>query len=102
MKTYDIEECADFLHISRTHAINLAGSGQLPGAKIGREWVFLESDLVDYLRAEAKKQMMERRAKASVETEISVSVARTPSMVAPQRTRGKGAKPLPDLSKYGV
>ncbi|MGP1666151.1 MAG: helix-turn-helix domain-containing protein [Rhodanobacter sp.] len=52
MKTYDINETAEFLKVDRATALGLAGSGELPGAKVGRAWVFLESDLVDYLRAE--------------------------------------------------
>ena len=50
MKTYDINEAADFLKIDRSTALDLAHLGTLPGAKVGRAWVFMEDELVAYLR----------------------------------------------------
>jgi excisionase family DNA binding protein len=61
MATFGIEEAADFLRIERVYALKLAGQGILPGAKIGKAWVFLEEDLRDYLRNEVKRQQMLRR-----------------------------------------
>lgn len=50
MRTFDLLECADFLKVDRNKVLSLAGSGELLGAKIGRAWVFLEDDVVAYLR----------------------------------------------------
>ena len=50
MKTYDINEAADFLKIDRSTALEFAHLGALPGAKVGRAWVFMEDELVAYLR----------------------------------------------------
>ena len=61
MKTLDIAECAEFLKINSTTASELAASGELPGAKIGRAWVFLLDDLVEYLRAEVRRQQAKRK-----------------------------------------
>lgn len=66
MKTYDINEAADFLKVDRTTALSLAGTGELPGAKIGRAWVFLESDLVEYLRDKVRRQTNTRRDDAAM------------------------------------
>ena len=66
MKTYDINETADFLKVDRATALDLAGSGELPGAKIGRAWVFLESDLVEYLRDKVRRQTTERKDEAAL------------------------------------
>lgn len=38
-------EAAEFLKISTRTVMRLARNGQLPGARIGREWRFLEEDL---------------------------------------------------------
>ncbi|GAC1569100.1 MAG: hypothetical protein NVS3B3_23110 [Aquirhabdus sp.] len=95
MKTFGIDECAAFLNIARTHALTLAGTGELPGAKIGREWVFLESDLIDYLQVEVKKQVRERRSRAVVSEELEATAAMMPSMVRQPRGR---ARTLPRLS----
>ena len=49
-RTYDLQQAASLLKINKYTAGNLAASGRLPGAKIGRAWVFLEQDLIDWLR----------------------------------------------------
>ena len=60
-KTLDIEECAALLKVNRTTALELAGKGIVPGAKIGRAWVFIEDDVLNYLRLEVERQAVERR-----------------------------------------
>lgn len=62
MKTLDIDECADFLKINRTAASEMAVAGDLPGARVGSAWVFLEEDLVDYLRTLIRVQRRDRQA----------------------------------------
>ena len=101
--TLDIDACAEFLKINRATALELAGAGTLPGAKIGRSWVFLEDELTEYLRAETRKQMRERQAKATTAAELDAAAARNPSMVVtPPRRRGKERRALPDLSGYDL
>ncbi len=56
MRTLNLLECAEFLKIERVYAMKLAGEGKLPGAKIGKAWVFLEEDLVAYLRTKVREQ----------------------------------------------
>lgn len=92
MKTLDLIEAADFLKCERSHTLSLAGAGQLPGAKIGRSWVFLEEDLAEYLRAEVRRQMRERQVEAVVMDGLSASAARTPPMVVSPRAAGRGSK----------
>ncbi len=60
MKTLDLEECADFLKIGASTACEMAANGQIPGAKIGRAWVFMEDELIAYLRAKTRDQTNQR------------------------------------------
>jgi len=100
MQTLGIDECAEFLKVDRTTALKLAGNGTLPGAKIGRAWVFLEDDLVDYLRNEARRQARERQSKAIIQEELEASVTRAVATpIAPTRMR-KERKVRADLSQY--
>lgn len=62
MRTLDIEECAALLKVDRTTALHLAQNGEIPGAKIGRAWVFIEEDILNYLRSKISAQVNERRA----------------------------------------
>jgi hypothetical protein len=56
--TFDLIECADFLKFDRSTAMKLAGTGELQGAKIGRAWVFLEDDVVAFLRKRTQEQSL--------------------------------------------
>jgi excisionase family DNA binding protein len=91
MKTYDINEAADFLKVDRSTALELASAGTLPGAKVGRAWVFMEEELVAYLRDITRKQTQARRAHAEA-TQVIDRVVREPT----PRRRGR-RRPLPAL-----
>ena len=60
MKTLNLEETARFLKVHTETVSRLAKTGHLPGAKIGRAWVFLEEDLIEYLREQVKAQQTMR------------------------------------------
>jgi len=61
MKTYDIDGAAEFLNISPDTMRDLASTGTVPGAKIGKAWVFADEDLAEYLRNEIRKQTAKLR-----------------------------------------
>lgn len=67
MRTLNIKECAEFFKINLITAYEMAARGELPGAKIGRAWVFLEDDLVEYLRREVRRQQQERQSRSGRE-----------------------------------
>src|SRR3990167_3762018 len=50
MNTFNIERAAQFLGTHKETLRRLAVSGQVPGVKIGRSWVFIEQDLVMHIR----------------------------------------------------
>ena len=45
-----LEEAAGFLKVSETTVYQLLRDGQLKARKVGREWRFLKSELVTYLK----------------------------------------------------
>lgn len=49
--TLDLYEAADYLKMHWQTLRAKAKSGTIPGAKLGKRWVFLAEDLADYLRA---------------------------------------------------
>ena len=51
MQTLDLAAAAEFLGLHPTTLQARAKAGEVPGAKIGKEWRFLDLDLVEYLRA---------------------------------------------------
>ena len=51
METLTLSEAAEFLKVHPQTLRQRAKSGEIPGAKVGRSWVFLEEDLVRVIRA---------------------------------------------------
>jgi hypothetical protein len=51
MKTFNLPEAADFLHMHQEEVRTRAKRGLIPGAKIGRRWVFIEDDLAEFVRS---------------------------------------------------
>lgn len=51
MKTLNLREAAAFLHMHPEELRARAKRGLIPGAKIGRRWVFIEIDLAEFVRS---------------------------------------------------
>jgi excisionase family DNA binding protein len=84
MQTLDLEEAATFLKCSDDTVRELAASGQLPAAKVGRAWVFVDVDLVEWLRTQYN---------ASCQTSKSAGTGTTRT----SRSKGKGLGALLEL-----
>jgi excisionase family DNA binding protein len=51
MRTLGLVEAAAFLRTHPETLRQLARAGRIPGSKVGRAWVFIEEDLVEYVRS---------------------------------------------------
>ena len=71
MRSLDVDECAAYLKVDRTTVLKLAAEGVLPGAKIGRSWVFPENLLIEYLTAEVRRQQTERRHGQAIDEAVA-------------------------------
>lgn len=56
MRTLTLEEAAEFLHLHPITLARRAKAGIVPGAKPGKCWVFVEVDLIEYLRSQYRRQ----------------------------------------------
>jgi len=63
MKTLNLVEAAQFLHVHQTTLQKRARDGDIPGVKIGRAWVFVDVDLLDYLRSQYRRRALQGDAK---------------------------------------
>lgn len=52
MKTLNLEQAAEFLHMHPYTVMQKVHAGQILAAKPGKRWVFIEDDLAEYLRAQ--------------------------------------------------
>jgi len=64
--TIDSNECANLLRCTPEQVEELARAGEIPGLKIGRSWLFVRADLLDYLAQKAREEAAERRSKRQV------------------------------------
>jgi len=55
MRTLTLSEAAAFLGLHPDTLKERAAAREIPGAKIGKEWRFLEADLVDFFRSQYRK-----------------------------------------------
>ena len=62
MKTLNLIEASAFLKMHAEEVRQRAKAGKLPGAKLGKRWVFLEDDLVEYLRSFYRAPVMEMKS----------------------------------------
>jgi hypothetical protein len=51
MRTLDLQEAAHLLRLNPEELRQRAKAGAIPGAKVGRRWIFIEDDLVDHIRS---------------------------------------------------
>ena len=59
MKTLNLEEAAEFLHVHPITLQQKAKSGTIPGTKIGRRWVFIDVDLLQYIRSQYQPRALQ-------------------------------------------
>ena len=52
MNTLDLSDAAALLHMSEDALMRKARAGIIPGCKPGRQWVFLEVDLIEWMRSQ--------------------------------------------------
>ncbi|CAN7434101.1 DNA-binding protein [Caballeronia sp. LjRoot34] len=82
----------------------MAGTGELAGAKIGRAWVFLEDDVLSFLRKKVQEQSIARLQGAhepEADDKLAKAVARQFD-IPDQRRPGRRARTLPDLANISI
>jgi len=58
LKTLDLTEASALLQMSREVLRRKAKTGDIPGAKPGRHWIFLESALAEYSEKLCKPKLV--------------------------------------------
>ena len=49
IRTLNIDEACQLLHTHKSTLYQKIATGEIPAARIGRSWIFVELDLVDYI-----------------------------------------------------
>jgi len=64
MSTLTTSGAARVLNIHENGVLKLIGAGDLPAAKVGRAWVMLERDVMQYLENQITRQTAARLRRA--------------------------------------
>jgi excisionase family DNA binding protein len=59
MRTLTLQEAADLLKLHPVTVAERAADGRIPAAKLGRRWVFVEEDLIGYVRAHYTRRALQ-------------------------------------------
>ena len=51
MRTLNLQQAAQFLKLHPVTVLERARAGIIPGAKVGKRWVFIDEDLAAYVRS---------------------------------------------------
>ena len=63
MNTLNLKAAAAFLHIHPVTLLEKANAGEIPGAKIGKCWVFVDVDLLEYIRSKYTRRVLQSEQK---------------------------------------
>lgn len=84
-ETITADQCAELLRCTTDQVEELTRKGELPGIKIGRSWIYVKADLLDYLAARARTEAEERRL--DLQSRLNkASTGATPT-IRPRRTQ---------------
>ena len=92
LETVDTHEAAKLLRCDSDTVAELANRGELAGTKIGRSWVFVRADLIEWLRQRIAAETTARRSKG-------VSPAMPVKVPASKKDGVRRRRQLPDLDK---
>ena len=56
MKTLNVQGVAEMFFCHPDTISAMAAAGEIPAAKVGRSWVFIEEDLLNWLRSRYERQ----------------------------------------------
>ena len=93
-ETLDVGEAAVLLRAEPATIMHLARRGQLPGTRIGKAWVFLREDVLNFLRLQIAADTEARRHQAA---NAIVAIA----VPVPRDSRRRVAPVLPPLPEQG-
>jgi len=94
----DLQTAAAFLGAKAETISQLARKGDLPGAQIGKGWIFLREDVLDFLRRRIAAETEARRAQ-NIRNESTAEEDNPiePVALLQNRARRRAPPPLPGL-----
>lgn len=79
MMTLTLEQAAAILRMHKVTVRNKARAGELPAAKVGKRWLFLEVDLINWLRLQYSSLALQGDKTTEIKLCHSTSVKTVPN-----------------------
>ena len=104
-ETMDLQTAATYLRAKAETISQLARKGELPGAQIGKGWIFLREDVLDFLRKRIASETEARRAARDSESNTAYKDEGSVQPVAILQSRSRRRAPpllpgLPSATHY--
>ena len=80
--TLDVAGAADYLKMSKDTVMRKARNGAIPGAKIGKHWVFVKEDLIETIREKYSCQYINQKEQATITLDSASAAKRLEDRVA--------------------
>lgn len=91
MKILNAKDVAELFQANYKTIMELAHTGRLPGAKIGRSWIFIEEDVIDYIRkcANEVKEKQQMKLEALARYKVNAPKTNLPALQNSAKPRRK-------------
>jgi len=66
VNTLNLKQAAELLHMGESTVRERASAGDIPAAKPGKEWVFVDVDLIEWLRSQYGKCRSSKETKSTI------------------------------------
>jgi hypothetical protein len=110
MRTLNLRQAADLLHMHKVTLLLKAQSGEIPAAKPAKCWVFIEQDIQDYLRGfyRTQKNSINSQLTSIATNKIegskrsyyqSLGITDYPQIHSPQRDSRSGARHADEVNQ---
>ena len=94
MRTLTLNQAAEFLKIHPQTLRTRALSGELPGAKIGKSWVFIEEDLAAAIRSRYSDLGWASQSKGDIQCYTDDQIVTTGGVGLPHQMEKRYAEAL--------
>ena len=86
MKTLDLLEAAKLLKLHPQTLLQRARAGEIPAAKPGKCWIFIEEDLIDWIRSQYNRPQQDVGQGGKEVCSLKEKTANTGGIALPRQT----------------
>ena len=76
-ETLDLEKAAKMLYASESTLLELIAKEEINAAKIGRKWVFIDVDLIEYVRSKYASNQKAKQCHSISEVKYGTTLSRS-------------------------